>query len=123
MLGDTAALVLEKYNGDLRNLRAAAGCDVKREHALLQAFSGIGPVGADIFLREIQLVWEEAFPYADRKVSNAAGRLGLPRDAVELSKLVAKRDFARFTAALMRTAIEKDYQGIRDRAAARGVRA
>src|SRR5919198_2916180 len=46
MLGDTAALVLDKYKGDLRNLRETAGREVKREHALLQEFSGIGRVGA-----------------------------------------------------------------------------
>src|SRR6059058_12263 len=45
MLGDTAELLLNKYEGDLRKLRDAAGRDVKREHALLQEFSGIGPVG------------------------------------------------------------------------------
>lgn len=65
MLGNTAELVLDKYHGDLRNLRKEAGHDVKREHQLLQQFSGIGPVGADIFLREVQLVWDEGYPYAE----------------------------------------------------------
>src|SRR5262249_24753893 len=71
MLGDTAQLVLNKYDGDLRNLREAADRNVKREHELLQEFSGIGPVGADIFLREVQTVWDEAYPYADSKVLRA----------------------------------------------------
>src|SRR5687767_4540786 len=79
MLGDTATLLLDKYDGDLRKLREAASRNVKREHELLQEFSGIGPVGADIFLREVQIVWDEAFPYADKKVLRAAGSLGLPR--------------------------------------------
>lgn len=109
MLGDTATFLLDKYKGDLRNLREAAGRAVKREHALLQEFNGIGPVGADIFLREVQVFWDEAFPYADRKVLEAARRLGLPANPTELSELVPKKDFARLTAALIRTALAKDY--------------
>jgi endonuclease III len=112
MLGDTAALVLDKYKGDLRNLRETAGREVKREHALLQEFSGIGQVGADIFLREVQVVWDESFPYADQKVLQAARRLGLPDTAEELSSLVPRKDFARLTAALIRTALDKDYDQI-----------
>jgi hypothetical protein len=53
----------------------------------------------------VQLVWEEAFPYA------------------ELSKLAARRDCARLMAAPIRTAIEKGDQGIRNQAAACDVRA
>jgi hypothetical protein len=112
MLGDTAELLLPKYSGDLRALREAAGRDVKREHSLLQDFSGIGPVGADIFLREVQLVWSEAYPFADRKVVQAARRLDMPGDAEALAKLVPRKDFARLTAALIRTALEKDYDRI-----------
>ena len=59
MLGNTSELLIGKYNGDLRKLRDEAQRDVKREHQLLQQFSGIGPVGGDIFLREVQLVWDE----------------------------------------------------------------
>lgn len=117
MLGDTAALVLDHYKGDLRKLREAAGLDVKRERTLLQEFKGIGPVGADIFLREVQVTWEEVFPYADRKVLDAARRLGLPANPLELSRLVRRKDFARFTAALVRTALAKDYDQFLDRAA------
>jgi endonuclease III len=112
MLGDTAALVVGKYKGDLRKLRDAAGRDVKIERTLLQEFKGVGPVGADIFLREVQVIWEEAFPYADRKVLDAARRLGLPADPAELSRLVARHDFARLTAALIRTALAKDYDQV-----------
>ena len=117
MLGETAALVLDKYQGDLRKLRAAAGYAVRPEHALLQEFKGIGPVGADIFLREVQLIWDEAFPYADKKVLRAARRLGLPRDAQQLSKLVARQDFARLTAALIRTDLDDAYAEVRAHAA------
>jgi len=114
MLGDTAALVLDKYRGDVRNLREAAGRNVKREQKLLQEFSGIGPLGADIFLREAQAVWDEAYPYADSRVRRVAGRLGLPSTAEGLSRLVPRRDFARLTAALIRTELDDAYAEIRE---------
>jgi endonuclease III len=114
MLGDTAALALDKYRGDIRNLRDAAGRNVKREHALLQEFSGIGPLGADIFLREAQLVWDEAFPYADSRIRRAAGRLGLPSTTEALSRLLPRHEFARLTAALIRTELDEAYDEIRE---------
>ncbi|MDQ6675532.1 MAG: endonuclease [Chloroflexota bacterium] len=116
MLGDTAALVLQKYGGDLRKLRDAAGRNVRREHRLLQEFKGIGPIGADIFLREVQVAWDEAFPYADRKVLRAARRLGLPADAEQLAKLVSRKDFPRLTAALIRIEPANEYDALRAQA-------
>src|SRR5262245_38132882 len=59
MLGDTTTLLIERYRGDLRRLRAAADQDPQRERALLKEFKGIGDVGADIFFREMQLTWDE----------------------------------------------------------------
>ena len=38
MLGDPAALMLDKYKGDLRKLRDPAGHQVKRENAFFKAF-------------------------------------------------------------------------------------
>ena len=109
MLGDTSELLIGKYNGDLRKLRDEAERDVKREHQLLQQFSGIGPVGADIFLREVQPVWTETYPYADKRVIQAARRLRLGTSAQALSKLVPRKAFTRLVAALVRTELAKDY--------------
>src|ERR687888_69109 len=72
MLGDTCALLLERYRGDLRRLREEAGRDPKRERALLKAFKGLGDVGVDIFFREAQLAWKELYPFADRRGPPAA---------------------------------------------------
>lgn len=109
MLGDTSKLLIERYSGDLRKLREEAQRDVKHEHRLLQQFSGIGPVGAAIFLREAQLVWNEGYPYADRPVVESARRLKLASSAQALSKLVPRKDFTRLVAALIRTKLAKDY--------------
>ncbi|MEX0727632.1 MAG: hypothetical protein WEB58_05780 [Planctomycetaceae bacterium] len=118
MLGDTAQLLLDRYGGDLRKLRDEAGRDVPAEHKLLQQFKGIGNVGADIFLREVQGVWDEAFPYVDGRVRKAAKSLGLPDDPRGLSKLVERQDFPRFVAGLVRVDLAKAQHEIEERAAA-----
>jgi endonuclease III len=117
MLGDTAQKVLDHYGGDLRRLRDEADQDVEKEHRLLQEFKGIGEVGADIFLREVQAVWPEAYPYADGKVLEAAGRLGLPKSPKRLAALVPKKQFPRLCAALIRTSLRHDYDEVKAAAA------
>ena len=116
MLGDTAELLLREYDGDLRRLRERAGRDPAAERRLLKQFKGIGDVGADIFCREIQSVWEEQYPFADRKALAAAAKLGLARDRAALSKLVPRKDFSRLVAALVRTSLAKDYEAVLERA-------
>jgi endonuclease III len=116
MLGQTAEMVLEHYRGDLRRLRDEAERDVGREKALLTRFKGIGDVGADIFLREVQVAWDEVYPYADAKVLDAAAELGLPGDPKPLAKLVPREDFARLTSALIRVQLAKDYDEVRSAA-------
>lgn len=102
MLGDTCAILQETYGGDLRKLREAAKQDPAQEHARLKKFKGIGDVGAAIFLREVQGIWPEVYPYADRKVLQAAERQGLPTDTDELSQLCRREDFPRLVAAIIR---------------------
>ncbi|HCA86539.1 MAG TPA: endonuclease [Streptomyces sp.] len=125
-LGDGAELLLDRYGGDLRRLRAAAGGggsggssgggkgsgggggDVEEEKALLQEFPGIGPTGADIFLREAQGVWPELRPYIDSKALAGAERVGLPGSPAALAKLVDGDDLPRLAAALVRVALDKE---------------
>lgn len=96
-LGQGAELVLERYRGDLRRLRAAAD-----PRARLREFPGIGPTGVDIFLREAQGVWPEFTPYLDDKALRGAERIGLPTSARELSRLVDDADLPRLAAGLVR---------------------
>jgi hypothetical protein len=112
MLGDTAEMLLDKYQGDLRRLRDAAERDPGRERALLKECKGVGDVGADIFCRETQLAWDELFPFADRRALQAAGRLGLEADAEGLARRVARKDYPRLLAALVRTGLAKDFDGV-----------
>lgn len=119
MLGDTCELLRERYGGDLRRLREEAGHDPKRERALLKELKGLGDVGVDIFFREAQVAWEELYPFADRRCLEAARRLGLGGDPRALARLVDRDagSFARLVAALIRVRLERDYDGVRERAA------
>ncbi len=106
-LGDAAGLVSERWGGDLRRLRREADGEVSELRRLLKEFPGIGPAGADIFLREAQGVWPEAAPYLDAKALQGAERLDLPKDPEHLTELAGDTDPAVLAAALVRAAVDK----------------
>lgn len=101
-LGKAAELLLERWRGDLRRLRAAADGDREKLKSLLTEFPRVGPVGADIFCREVQAVWPELRPYFDQKSLRGADRAGLPKDPDKLARLANGPDQARLAAALVR---------------------
>ncbi|MGW0816711.1 endonuclease [Streptomyces viridiviolaceus] len=107
-LGEAAELLTERWGGDLRRLRKEADGDVTELRRLLQEFPGVGPTGADIFLREAQRVWPEVAPYLDRKALQGAERLGLPTDPDRLAGLAGSTQPAVLAAALVRAAVDKD---------------
>ncbi|QGV81932.1 endonuclease [Streptomyces ficellus] len=106
-LGEAAGLVLDTYGGDLRRMRDIAGGDVDALRGLLREVPGIGPAGADIFLREVQGVWPDLAPYLDRKTLDGARRLGLPAEPEELARLVGKEELPALAAALVRAALDE----------------
>lgn len=110
-IGESTQLLLDTYNGDLRRLRYVADCDPATERRLIKQFKGIGDVGCDIFFREVQLVWDELYPFADVKALDVAGRLGLAADAEHLAGFVARQDLPRLLTGLVKvrgkTAIEE----------------
>lgn len=115
MLAQTSELLLERYRGDLRRLRDAAGRDPGVERERLKEFKGVGDVGADIFFREVQLVWKELFPFADQRALEAARRLGLPGDAARLRALVGdEHDQVRLVTGLVRVELEDAYPQVRE---------
>ncbi|MFF5979800.1 endonuclease [Streptomyces olindensis] len=107
-LGDAAELLNERWGGDLRRLRREADGKVSGLRHLLQEFPGMGPAGADIFLREAQGVWPEAAPYLDAKALQGAERLKLPQDPERLVELAGRTDPAVLAAALVRAAVDKE---------------
>ncbi len=106
-LGRAAQLVLDAYGGDLRRMHREAGDDPERLRGLLREVPGIGPAGADIFLREAQGVWPELAPYLDDRTLDGARRLGLPADRGELSGLVDRDELPSLAAALVRAALDR----------------
>lgn len=119
-LAATSERLLHEYDGDLRELRAAADgdLDIARDH--LRNFTGIGQVGSDVFLREVQSVWGEFVPFADQRALDSAARLQLPDDAVGLRRLVDDDTmFTRLVAALVRSGLAADHDDLLEEAAGR----
>lgn len=107
-LGEGAQLLLDRYRGDLRRLRDEADREPREIRRLLQDFPRLGPVGADIFCREAQALWPELRPTLDGKARDGAKRVGLPGDASTLAEQVPGDELARFAAALVRVALDKE---------------
>lgn len=102
-LDDNARVVVERWGGDLRALRAEASGDPAVIAAGLRELDGIGPTAAAIFLREVQGVWALP-PQVDALVVKGARVAGLPTDATDLADLVDAADLPRLCAALVRVA-------------------
>ncbi len=67
----------EKYE-NLENLHRESSSPKDLERRL-QEFKGVGPVGVNIFLRELRGIWEKAKPKPSRMAMKAAQRIGLKR--------------------------------------------
>ncbi|HEY6538676.1 MAG TPA: hypothetical protein VI138_06525 [Candidatus Dormibacteraeota bacterium] len=111
-LGELADGLIARYRGDLRRLREEADRDPGRERQLLREFKGMGDVSVDIFFREVQALWSELYPFADRRALKAAHHLGLAEDAKSLASLVERRDLSRLLAALVRVDLADDYAAL-----------
>jgi hypothetical protein len=105
LLGQTAQRCLDRCNGDLRRLRQEADGDRRRLQALLVEFPGIGPTGADIFIREVQAVWPEYQPAIDSKVAAGARAVRLSPDSI--ANLAAPKDLPKLTSALVRVSLAR----------------
>ena len=111
-----AELVDDRYGGDLRRLRDEAG-EAGAILDALQEVKGIGAVGASIFAREAQLVWDPLYPRVDGPAEGAARDLGLPVDAEALRDLAGDRErFVRLVAGLTRAALDGPSDAVRDAA-------
>ena len=71
----------EKY-GNLEKLHAESKSPSDLENRI-QEFKGIGPVGANIFLRELRGIWEKAKPLPSPMAVLTAQRIGLNIEDVE----------------------------------------
>ncbi|WBB81211.1 hypothetical protein O7606_07490 [Micromonospora sp. WMMD882] len=94
-LGELAVAVLRDYRGDLRRLRAVAHHDPTRERELMAGLPGVDRAVVELFLREVQALWQEVGPVADRRALTAARRLGLGGSAGDLAGLVGSGESER----------------------------
>jgi len=108
--------ILERYHGDLNVLHDRSDGPRDLEIRLTGLGKGIGPVTANIFLREMRSVWSKADPPLSPLALLAARDLGLakgkgnPLDALREAWAMEKAsgyDFTDFEAALVR--LGKDY--------------
>jgi len=107
-LGDGAQILLDHWGGDLRRMRKEADGDADELRRLLQEVPGIGRVGTDIFLREVQDVWPEFGPFVDAKALQGAERLGLPQRTADLVRLTGDSTNGEMASALVRAALDKE---------------
>lgn len=108
--------ILEQYRGDLNVLHDRSDGPRDLEVRLMGLGKGIGPVTANIFLREMRAVWPKADPAISPLALLAARDLGLakgkadPLDALRKAWAAEKArgyDFGDFETALVR--LGKDY--------------
>ncbi|GAB4589679.1 endonuclease [Nocardia sp. IFM 10818] len=107
-LGANVAFLLDEYHGDLRRLAAEADHRPCRLAQLLQQFQGIGPTGAEIFLREVQDTWTWIRPHFDERALEGAAELDLPADPQSLHDLCPEGRTADLAAALVRVTLDRD---------------
>lgn len=108
--------ILDRYRGDLNLLHDRSEGPADLEARLMSLGKGIGPVTANIFLREMRSVWPKADPAVSPLALRAAGDLGLtggkgdPKEALRKSWAAGKAGgytFGDFEAALVR--LGKDF--------------
>jgi endonuclease III len=76
-----AKTLKEKY-GSLERLHAESSSPSDLEKRL-QEFKGVGPVGVNIFLRELRGIWDKAKPTPSPMAALTAQRIGLDSEDVE----------------------------------------
>lgn len=95
-------MLAEKYNGKLNTIHETAK-NPRDLEARLQEFKGIGPVTANIFLREMRGTWRKADPPLGHLARKAAKELRIKNPKAFWKKnKVRGYDFANFDTALMR---------------------
>lgn len=93
-------------------LRDVAAKVPAQERALLKKFRGVGDGGVDIFFREVQLIWDEVYPFADKKALKAARLVGLREHPQALAALCGneRAKYVRLIAALVRIELTKSFK-------------
>ncbi|MFC5138467.1 hypothetical protein ACFPK1_09520 [Actinomycetospora rhizophila] len=109
-----ATALADDWGGDLRALREHAGHDPARERELLTALPGVDDGAVDVFLREVQVLWDEVAPFADTRALRAAAALGLGESAPDLARYGDRPEkIGRLAGALARIDVEGSHDEVR----------
>ncbi|MDP8931868.1 MAG: hypothetical protein M3O70_25680 [Actinomycetota bacterium] len=117
-LGDSAEMVVQRYDGDLREVRSKADGDPERLRELLSQMPGMSSAALDVFLRDVQAIWQEIAPFADPRALAAAKNLELADSADELLELVragGAEKLAWLVGALVLVDLEQEYDEVQRR--------
>lgn len=80
------------WHNDLSKLRAQSKNAVGSEREVLRgSIKGLGKTGLDIFYRRVQWQWDEAYPFIDARTQIALEKLGLPKRAEGVQKMIEVR--------------------------------
>jgi hypothetical protein len=114
-LGDLATAVAGQYGGDLRRLRGEARRDPATQRRLLCRLPGVTGAAVDLFFRDVQVIWPETGPFADRRSLRAAARLGLGGSVADLQALAGggSEKLAWLAGALARVDLDGRYDEVR----------
>ncbi|KAE8146404.1 hypothetical protein BDV25DRAFT_162585 [Aspergillus avenaceus] len=97
-LGELAHLIGDKYDGDLNNLLEKAHHDRESVRKLIKEVRGLGDLGVELFLNNVQSVWPDMAPFVDGRSLKTADEVGigtdmdaifeeLKRDSMKMSRL------------------------------------
>ena len=105
---DDCKMLLNDYNGDL-NLLHKKALDRKDLELKMEEFYGVGPVTANIFLRELRHIWKKADPEPLPIVKKVARRY-----RIDLKRFNRKTEqFVKLEAALIRLRKFKKINGLK----------
>lgn len=80
------------WHNDLSKIRSSSKHAVETEREILRrSVKGLGKTGLDIFYRRIQWAWKEAYPFIDARTLASLEKLGLPRRAEGIEKMIEVR--------------------------------
>jgi hypothetical protein len=86
------AISNNQWHNDLSKLRALKKSATESEReALRRKIKGLGEGGLDVFFRRVQWQWTDMYPFIDAQTQLAVGKLGLPRRAEGLEKMIEVR--------------------------------
>ncbi|KAL3452014.1 hypothetical protein BJX65DRAFT_204294 [Aspergillus insuetus] len=105
-LGALVEFVNDKYDGDLNNLIKKADYDRQKTKELVHEARGLGDLGVELFLNNVQSVWPSIAPFVDSRSLQTAKEAGfgtdldaiyadLEKDSVKMCKLANALSAAR----------------------------